>query len=188
MGAGAKGRELDGSSLPESLVGRRTKAFVPCAISLSKHSQSKRFTRAHSLPKTISGMTRGSIRSPAKQGHAGGSRLGETWLLTVQFPFGLEPVGQIVAMCTAAREKNLIGAELDLRIASPLRSPPPSPSNRWRRIRPRRISVRRCQSRLLTCPPVWTVFWLLYSCAEPSPDRLLLLYPSPTRPKTCAHN
>jgi hypothetical protein len=28
-------RELDGSSLPESLVGRRTKAFVPCAISLS---------------------------------------------------------------------------------------------------------------------------------------------------------
>ncbi len=32
----------------------------------------------------------------------------------IQFPFGLEPVGQIVAMSTAAREENLVGAELDL--------------------------------------------------------------------------
>src|SRR6267378_4337706 len=32
----------------------------------------------------------------------------------IQFPFGLEPVGQIVAMSAAAREENLVGAELDL--------------------------------------------------------------------------
>src|ERR1700682_3045191 len=99
-------------------------------------------------------MTRASIRFLAKQGHARCSRLGETWLLTVQFPFGLEPVGQIVAVCTAAREKNLIGAELDLRMRRRF-ARRRHRRDRWIRIPPRRISVRRCQSRLLTCAPVW---------------------------------
>jgi hypothetical protein len=56
-------------------------------------------------------LTYGRPRRSAHPRGSGSARLGR---LTVQFPFGLEPVGQIVAMCAAAREENLEGVVASL--------------------------------------------------------------------------